>query len=162
MAARILSDARPGAKEQAIREAALKPRLIAEYAPHWVPERPNDSHCISELHLDRGFTPDAAKLFLRVFDDTASFANLAESDSLSPSFEQENRPMEAAQGKDTMVADVLRMMAPKAPASEPFKVAFGQSRLTGTFDIVYQDDADEMISMINAVKGFLKKKEAAN
>jgi len=157
---RILSDARPGAKEQAIREAAMKPRLIAEYAPHWIPERPSDAHCTSELHLDRGFTQEAAKLFLKVFDETISFANLTEGDSLSPSFEQENSSMETAvEAPVPSVGDVLRRLVPVASA-EPFKVAFGQSRITGQFDISFQEDADEMINMINAVKGFLKKKEA--
>lgn len=85
LAWKILVDARPGAKEQAIREAALKPRLIAEYAEHWLPERPSDAHCLSELHLDRGFTQEAAKTFLRVFDDTVEFANLKNTDSLSVS-----------------------------------------------------------------------------
>jgi hypothetical protein len=35
---------------------------------------------------------------------------------------------------------------------------------TGSFDIKTQEDADQMISMINAMKGFLHKKpgEAAN
>jgi hypothetical protein len=164
LAWRILSDARPGAKEQAIREAALKPRLIAEYAQSWVPDRPSDSHCVSELHLDRGFTQDAAKLFLRVFDETVGYANLAESDSVSPSFQQEIA-VETAQGNsqpDRFFGDMIRSMAPKLPASEPFKVAFGQGRITGTFDITCQEDAEEMIKMINAVMPFLKKKEAAN
>ncbi|BBB98813.1 hypothetical protein ABIF38_005373 [Bradyrhizobium japonicum] len=63
---------------------------------------------------------------------------------------------------DRFLGDMLRTLAPKPAPSEPFKVAFGQGRITGTFDITSQEDADEMINMINAVKTFLKKKEAAN
>jgi hypothetical protein len=83
LAWRILHDTRAGAREEAVREAAMRPRLIAEYAQKWVPDRPANNHCLSELHLDRGFTPQAAELFLRVFDTTVAFANLKDSDNLS-------------------------------------------------------------------------------
>lgn len=89
LAWRILKDMRPGAREQAIGEAVLKPRLMQEYIAHWIPDRPSDAHCISELTLDRGFTEASAKAFLKVFDENASFANLKNSDSLSPSLENE-------------------------------------------------------------------------
>jgi hypothetical protein len=85
LAMRVLYDTRPGAREMAVQEAALKPRLINEYAEKWLPERPSDHHCVSELRLDRGFTETAAKLFLRVFDDTLSFANLSDRDNVSDS-----------------------------------------------------------------------------
>jgi hypothetical protein len=39
---------------------------------------------------------------------------------------------------------------------------FGPGKISGTFNIEWVDDADEMIKMINAMKGFLKKREAAN
>ena len=45
---------------------------------------------------------------------------------------------------------------------KPGAVLVRTGRITGTFDVTYQEDADEMINMINAVKPFLKKKEAAN
>lgn len=74
LAVRILSDAREGAREQAIKEAAMKPKMFMAYSVIWFPERPSDAHCLSELTLDRGFTQEAAKLFLRVFDENMSFA----------------------------------------------------------------------------------------
>jgi hypothetical protein len=166
LAWRILSDARPGAKEQAIREAALKPRLIAEYASQWVADRPSDAHCISELHLDRGFTQEAAKLFLKVFDETVGFANLAEGDSLSPNFQQENagmepRPSEAGPSALAEMFGPSKALANLAKA-QPFTMQFGPGKISGAFNIEWLDDADQMIEMINALKGFLKKKEAAN
>lgn len=85
LAWKILLDTRPGAKEQALREAALRPRLIAEYIVNWGVSRPEDAHCISELQFDRGFTEAAARTFIRVFDDTISLANLSEDDSISRS-----------------------------------------------------------------------------
>ncbi|MCA1377645.1 MULTISPECIES: hypothetical protein [unclassified Bradyrhizobium] len=85
LAQRIIHDARPGAKEAALKEAALRPRLFAEYADKWLPERPSDGHCLSELRLDRGFTEAAAKTFLKSFDETVAFADLKGGDGLSVS-----------------------------------------------------------------------------
>lgn len=149
LAWRILHDTREGAKAQAIREAALKPRLIAEYAPLWLPERPSDGHCLSELHLDRGFTPEAARLFLRVFDETAAFANLVDLDKVSadlpePVGESPMRPVETTPSQSPH------------PRGEPFVMSFGPGRLRGTFDLTKTEEADEMIRMITAMKVFLK------
>lgn len=66
LALRILVDTRPGQREDALLESALKPRLFTEYRS-WAKHRPPDDHCLSELKLDRGFTDEAAKTFMRVF-----------------------------------------------------------------------------------------------
>jgi hypothetical protein len=91
LAQRILHDTRPGMREAAIREAALRPRLFAEYTEKWLPERPSDSHCLSELRLDRGFTEAAASMFLRSFDETVTFSGLKDGDGLSISLEDDDR-----------------------------------------------------------------------
>jgi hypothetical protein len=101
LALRILGDARPGARENAIREAAVTPKLMKEFIGIWLPEKPNDAHRISDLTLDHGFTPDAAKTFLRIFDENVAFANLNGGDKtpdilqeadLEPTPEQNPRP----------------------------------------------------------------------
>lgn len=83
LAFKALEDQRPGQREAALAEAAVKPRLIAEYVEKWKDGRPADGICISELRIDRSFTDDGAKLFLKVFDDTAAFTKGAESDKKS-------------------------------------------------------------------------------
>ena len=113
LAGMFFKDARPGAKETAIREAALKPRLIAEYVQQWLPDRPSDAHCLSELQLDRGFSEVAAKLFLRVFDDTISYANLKNSDNLSPVLEQEENPLESAVEGPAPMSAAVRQRSPQ-------------------------------------------------
>jgi hypothetical protein len=80
LAARILHDARPGAKEQAIREAALKPRLLSEWFGRWGSDSLSDDHRISDLRFEGSFTESAARTFLKVLDDTISFANLSQDD----------------------------------------------------------------------------------
>ena len=83
LAQKILHDTRPGAREAGVKEAAVRPRLFAEYAAKWLPQRPSDSHCLSELRLDRGFTEAAAKTFLKSFDETMIFSSLSYEDDLS-------------------------------------------------------------------------------
>jgi hypothetical protein len=159
---RILQDARPGAREAAIREAAVRPRLIAEYATQWLPERPSDAHCLSELQLDRGFNDVAAKLFLKVFDDTVAYANLKSSDSVSPNFDGEtavdSMASEPAKGdlRGVAAAGLAGNLKP-----DPFRMSFGPGRISGTFDLTRADEADEMIKMINAMKVFLKSCDEA-
>jgi hypothetical protein len=155
---RILQDARPGAKEAAIREAAVKPRLIAEYLNQWIPDRPSDAHCLSELRLDRGFGDAAASLFLKVFDETVSYANLKNGDSLSPVLEQEENAVESAPSSDGPVTAVIRQAIGRATAhhDEPFHMAMGPERVSGTFNLTRQDEADEMIRRLTALKVFLK------
>lgn len=80
---RILEDQRPGARERGLAEAALKPKLIADYAETWKEGRHDDSFCISELKVERGFTAEAATRFLRVFDETIQFASQPEPDKIT-------------------------------------------------------------------------------
>lgn len=80
LAFKALEDERPGAREAAMATAAMTPKLIAEYAEVWKEGRPADGICISELRIDRGFTEDGAKAFLRVFDDALSYLKVSDSD----------------------------------------------------------------------------------
>lgn len=70
---RVLSDQRPGVREELLAKAALRPTAIAEYARRWADGRPDDSHAISLLQFDGAFTEEAARIFLRVFDETSAY-----------------------------------------------------------------------------------------
>lgn len=72
-ALRILSDARPGVREDLLATAAVKPPIIEEYFAKWGRSRPSDAHAISSLKFDRGFTERAARTFLGVYDDIVSY-----------------------------------------------------------------------------------------
>jgi hypothetical protein len=147
---RILLDSRPGARDQAIRESATKPRLIAECLEKWTATRPSDGHCLSELQLDRGFNQEAAKVFLKVFDETISFAGLKENDTLSSS------PMETGSNVPQLskVVHPLTMGAPAPlePKEEPYEARHTPGRLRGTFDIKDAAGADSLISLLNLWK----------
>lgn len=165
LARRIISDSRPGARDKAVKEAAGLPKLIAEYLPKWVPDRPSDAHCISELHLDRGFTPDAARTFLKIFDETVAFAGLAE--NLEPEEEQvlQEDDQEPARPtpKPTSVrgdpfAGVFPTIGPK-PLSERLEITMNGRSLAGTFTLVSSDEVDTVIKILEANRGVLKALE---
>jgi hypothetical protein len=60
-------------EQQALVEATLKPKLIAEYAARWMDGRPRDADAIDDLKLRHKFTDQAAVRFLQVFDDAMWF-----------------------------------------------------------------------------------------
>jgi hypothetical protein len=167
LARRILLDTRPGAKEQALKEAARRPRLIAEYLSRWVPDRPSDSHCISELHLDRGFTNEAARSFLRVFDETISFANLAEDDGAGDSavlhsasseweirnFSPESRQLVVAEAAPAPVA--LPVDA-ETPFAQRYKVTVEGDQLTISAALRSPAEVDRIIRILEANKALLE------
>lgn len=70
-AIRALKDQRPGERERAIQQAVHRPKLLAEFIGRWGARRPPDHECISDLHIDRGFTEKGAQLFLKVYDEAA-------------------------------------------------------------------------------------------
>lgn len=78
---RILDDGRPGVREKLLAEAAMRPRIISEYAERWKGGRPDETHALSQLKFEGGFTDEGAKMFLRVFDETIRFTLGSQSDS---------------------------------------------------------------------------------
>ena len=90
LARRILVDAREGPRDQAIREAATKPKLLREFYAEWGSDRPHDDHCMSVLQLDHKFRQDSAENFLRVFDETFRFAPIGDVDKIADKGEDAN------------------------------------------------------------------------
>lgn len=121
LGARVLGDLRPGVKDSLLAEAALKPPAIAHYAHLWRGGRPDEAHALSQLQFEGQFTPDAAKLFLRVFDETIRFISPLRSDS-----EDENE-MELTRGAFTPYADkpMIAHAIPQAAPPKPRDVKIG-------------------------------------
>lgn len=165
LARRILSDSRPGAREKAIKEAAGLPKVIAEYLPKWVPDRPSDAHCISELHLDRGFTPESARTFLKIFDETVAYAGLAEDvepPEMQVSTEERDEPARPlptpASVRNDPFAGVLPSVGPR-PLSERLEITMNGRTLAGTFTLISSDEVDTVIKILEANRGVLKTLE---
>jgi len=171
LARRILSDLRPGVKEQAIREAAIRPKLIAQYLPRWLPHRPSDAHCISELVFDRGFGEPAAKLFLKVFDETVSYAGLSNDDKDAPV----EPGSDAVEGADDAGVDAgggsnqaawKPLVPPPAirnagalPLSERLQVVTTGNQLTISAALVNGREVDKLIRILQANKALLDDEE---
>jgi hypothetical protein len=81
---KIVSDTRPGARAAAIQKAFESCTTLNEYHQKWGNQRPSDSACISELTLDNGFTPTAARKFISVYDDSVTFAEANGNDGGQP------------------------------------------------------------------------------
>ena len=161
---RILHDTRSDARQAAIREAAIRPRSIAEYAHKWLPSRPSDDECISELHLDRGFSPQAAKQYLKVFDQTAVLADLALPDKLSYNLMQ---PIAGpysirGEGKELVVpAAAARPALPAPGTTASIQISFFGDRLEATAVLLNQDDVAKFIAAIEATKTLLPAENQA-
>lgn len=85
LARRIITAKQESIRNKAIAEAALKPKAIAERWSEWGADRPPDAECLDTLTLEKGFTEDSAKRFLKVYDDTIRLAKLSASDKMSES-----------------------------------------------------------------------------
>ncbi len=165
LARRILSDLRPGVKEQAIKEAAKRPRLIAEYLGSWLPDRPSDAHCVSELVFDRGFNEPAAKGFLRVFDETVAFAGLREdekgsdvdpaSDPVDSGGEEAGSDGNASGGWKPLVPPPAVRNAGAVPLSERLQVVTTGNQLTISAALVSGKEVDKLIRILQANKALL-------
>lgn len=167
----IVADQRPGARENALKDAARSSAIIAEYLPKWLPDRPSDAHCISELHLDRGFTEDAAKAFLRVFDETVSYGKLDEeaanspeaiSETLNSSDEDDGMPPSHPRSRSRAMEDDVPpvQVSPRGarPLHERLKVALDGKTLAVTATLESEAEVEQMIAILNANKVLLPKK----
>lgn len=106
---RAVADPRPGVKEATLRELALKPKILAEFRQRWGIERPADIIALADLTVDRGFTSEGARAFLRVYDDTICYAG----DTVPDSIADTNGPSDGAAidppSSDIAVGDLVRV-----------------------------------------------------
>ena len=164
LARRILNDERPGAKQAALREAAVRPRLIDEYVERWVPDRPSDSHCISELQFDRGFSSDAAKVFLKVFDETVAYSGLERGDGRN-SVPELDGGLEAEVGRDVdhaggEVKSTDAVPNPPPATADPYYFSYKPSvGFEGGFRLNSLADFEGLINMLNGFKILYMKAE---
>jgi hypothetical protein len=76
-------------KQEVVKAAALRPKQIAKFWGDWGSDRPADPACIDELTSKNGFSVGGARDFLKVYDDTISFAKLSGSDKIAPDLRDE-------------------------------------------------------------------------
>jgi hypothetical protein len=169
LARTILADLRFGAKEAAIKEAAQNPKIFAEYLSKWVPNRPSDAHCVSELVFDRNFAEIGAKAFLKVFDDTVAYARLGDSDisdDVEPpagdvTDEADEKPDANRNGQEQedrwkpLVTPAAIKNAGAIPLSERLQVVTTGNQLTISAALVSPKEVDKLIRILQANKELL-------
>jgi hypothetical protein len=64
------------------KKCALRPKVIQKFWTTWKTDRPADEVAIDELVLDERFSAPGARAFLKIYDDTISFAGLSSSDKI--------------------------------------------------------------------------------
>ena len=91
-------------KQDIIRRAALKPKALGRLFQIWGADRPPDPVCLDELILNRKYTETAARLFLKVYDQTIAYAGLSDFDkkgsdaNLSEDTDEEDEETDADPG----------------------------------------------------------------
>lgn len=167
LARRIIVDQRPGAREEALKEAARSPKLFGEFIEKWVPDRPSDAHCISELELDRGFNAESARAFLRIFDETIAFARLDEEAINSPAgiaatlavdeVDDRPAPIPARRGLDLDLLVLPHHSRGPRTFAERLKVAIDGRTLAVTATLEAESEVDQLIAILTANKVLLPK-----
>ncbi|HEY2709768.1 MAG TPA: hypothetical protein VGI95_17090 [Caulobacteraceae bacterium] len=83
LAFRWLADERVDHQHDALKQIALKPKILAELWESWGAQPPSDAECRSQLRIERGFTEAAAQELLDIYKDNIVFSHLADSGIVS-------------------------------------------------------------------------------
>jgi hypothetical protein len=151
LAMTILKDARSGMRQDALKTAALKPRVIAELWSEWRVNRPPDQECVSILHLDKKFSEEAATRLLNVYDATISYAGLADEDKITDTDRVGEEAEKGRYGDKRQPPDAPK--PGKVPLMENERVVFAHElRPNQSFRIVVTGVVDA--EMINALRAF--------
>lgn len=175
---RLVADNREGAREAALKEAAMRPRLFQEYR-RWFVDTPSSQHCLSELELDRGFNPLAARTFLKSLLDTGKVAGLLgaeaaeshddadESGEARPSPEErpeddvsppENLEVLTEKKNSWLMKAAAAQRAAEATAeAASLKVEIGNDRITVTASLRSVEDVTKLIRILEANKVLLEE-----
>ncbi|MBG9388357.1 hypothetical protein [Caenimonas aquaedulcis] len=84
-------------KAQIAQACALRPKAMQTYWARWGADRPMDEICLDQLVIKDNFTEGAAKVFLRVYDETIAFAGLSDGSKIDPEEDGVEQEPEARQ-----------------------------------------------------------------
>ena len=171
---RLVADQRDGAAEAARKEAAMRPRLFQEYK-RWIAEMPSESHCLSELELDRGFNRAAAHAFLKAFFDTVSFARLRDDGTLSSTLSSVELEEEAPEQPERASVKPEQPTPPQSaiaiaeaiatpaivPFPQRFRVEMTVDAMRVTATLIDATEVDVLIRILEANKVLLQQWQSA-
>ncbi|MFL9499447.1 hypothetical protein ACJMQP_05245 [Rhodopseudomonas palustris] len=85
-------------KQAILKVCALRPKIMRTFWAEWGADRPPDEVALDQLILKNGFSEAGGKNFLRVYDETVSFAGLSISDKVQEEEEEEEESSEEIEG----------------------------------------------------------------
>lgn len=108
-------------KADMLKSFALKPKSMQNYWAKWNADRPIDEICLDELMLKDSYTEVAAKLFLRVYDETIAFSGLAQADKIASMDGEEEQqgetaPLPPPAAKEPLMTNQFPVQPAPAPA----------------------------------------------
>jgi hypothetical protein len=126
-----------GIKKEILKGAALSPKIMRKFWAIWNADRPPDEVALDKLILENGFSEGGARNFLKVYDDTVSYAGLSESDKVDP--EQEGSDDDDGGGE--AVAAIKPIIPPKPVNPAPL-VPQGKVKLMDGERIVFTEETN--------------------
>jgi hypothetical protein len=118
LGARIVIDQRPVSPErdQAIKEAALRPKLHAVLWDKYGTNLPSDANLRHEMVFDHRFNENSVADFIQEYKDTIRFAKLADSDTISAGTEDKEQEEEREEMREIQPPQPpTKQIVPPAP-----------------------------------------------
>ena len=153
LALRIILDEVPESPEraQAIKEAALTPKLFREMFDLWGVDFPSVEHMRTFLRRDKGFNEDSLSAAIRNYHDTLEYSKLSKSDKLLP-YEEPNGEGETMTGQPEEQDRVRRQVNPTGHgiSREVFSLGDGVVTLEwpDTLDSEGLADVDDWLQLV--------------
>jgi hypothetical protein len=124
-------------KKQILKQCALRPKIMRKFWSTWGADRPPDPVAIDDLTLKNSFSDAGAVNFLKVYDDTISYAGLSGSDKIELEEEEE----EPDDGADAAGA-TTKTVVPKPVVNPPSLVPQGKVKLMDGERIVFTEESN--------------------
>ncbi len=117
-------------KRELIHDAALRPKQIAKFWNDWGEDRPANAACLDELVLKNGFSVGGARDFLKVYDETISFADL-QNEFIIAATDHRGRPDDVEEMEDEQTPPPLHLpQSPSGGKERGIKIMAGERELT--------------------------------
>jgi hypothetical protein len=123
-------------KKEILKVCALRPKIMRTFWAAWGADRPPDEVALDKLVLNGGFSEGGARNFLKVYDDTVSYAGLSNSDKVE--LEQEGGADDDGDAEGTTAKPVYQ----KQPANPPPAVHHGKVKLMDGERIVFTEETN--------------------
>jgi hypothetical protein len=125
-------------KKEILKVCALRPNIMRKFWASWSADRPPDEVALDKLILDNGFSEAGARNFLRVYDDTISYAGLSDSDKVT----LEPDGSSDAGGIDEAKEGASKPIVPPKPTIPAAPVPQGKVKLMDGERIVFTEESN--------------------